>query len=72
LEKRLVNGDILDRHDALSRTQLDYPVNQKEGVTVGQNGHDLPYVELARRLLPGILVFHGRRADYKLPGHSTF
>jgi hypothetical protein len=39
---------------------------------VGQNGHNLPYVELSRRWLPGILVFHGRSADYKPPGHSTF
>ena len=54
------------------RAELDYPVNQKKGIAVGQNGHDLPYVQLSRRWVPGILVFHGRRADYKLPAHLLF
>jgi hypothetical protein len=65
LEKRLINGHILDCHDALLAASFEDAVNQEKGITVGQNRHDLAYIQPARRFLPGVLFFHGRRADYR-------
>jgi hypothetical protein len=65
LKERLIDGDILDRYDAPLGAELKHTVDQKKGITVGQNCHDLPYVQPACRFLPGILVFHGRSADYR-------
>jgi hypothetical protein len=65
LEKRLVDGHVLDCHDALFAAAFEDAVNQEKGITVGQNGHDLPYVQYPCRFLFGILVFHGRSANYR-------
>jgi hypothetical protein len=65
LEKRLIDGHVLDCHDALLAAAFEYAVNQEKGISVRQNRHDLAYVQPVRRILPGVLVFHGRRADYR-------
>ena len=36
-KKRLVDGDILDGHDALLALDFDYAVDQKKGKAVRQN-----------------------------------
>ncbi len=40
-EVRLVDGDVLQRDDALLALDLDQAVDQQEGIAVGKQGHDL-------------------------------
>ncbi len=48
LEERLVDGDILQRADALARHALEHPIDQQERVTVRQPLEDRVDVELQR------------------------
>src|ERR1022692_1249735 len=59
VEKRFVDGDVLDRHDALFALQLQHAVNQQKRITVRQNFQDVVNVEY--RLGCGG-VSHGRSA----------
>jgi hypothetical protein len=45
LKKRLVDGDILDRHQPLGGFKLNNPVDQQKGISVRQEIHDLLNVE---------------------------
>jgi hypothetical protein len=45
LEKRLVDGDILDGDQAFSRLELDNAIDQQEGVAMRQEFQDLLDVE---------------------------
>src|SRR6202040_3008785 len=48
IEKRFVDGDVLDGYDALFAFQLEHAVNQQQRIPVGQNLQDV--VNIERRL----------------------
>jgi len=80
IEELFVDGHVLDRHDAFSAFEFNDPIDQQEGIAVGQKVHDLP-ISIVWFLVWLSSVIYGsvadccalrRKADYKWPTPAAF